>query len=294
MLKIREGFKGERALAMPVAALKFMESNALTSLLYITNIGYYPCAKHHYRQRTEPIDQWIFIYCVDGKGSYQTDGAVHHITANQYLVIPANTKHIYQADQEDPWTIYWIHFKGDLASEIERAADTPQPIVQSPDSRIGDRISLFEEIFHTLELGFSPQNLQLSSSALIYFFGTLLFVNEYRRAVATPKSDNIIALSAHYIRENLNKKISVKDLASFFGYSTSYLSAIFRREIATSPTEYINAIKIRESCRFLDFTDMRVNQICPKVGITDSYYFTRLFTKIMGLSPTQYRRQKKG
>ena len=44
----------------------------------------------------------------------------------------------------------------------------------------------------------------------------------------------------------------------------------------------------------LDNTDMKINQICYKVGMEDAYYFSRLFTKMMGMSPKEYRETKKG
>ena len=44
----------------------------------------------------------------------------------------------------------------------------------------------------------------------------------------------------------------------------------------------------------LDETDMKINQISSKLGLSDPYYFSRMFTKVMGLSPKEYRNQKKG
>ena len=44
----------------------------------------------------------------------------------------------------------------------------------------------------------------------------------------------------------------------------------------------------------LHITDMKINQICYKIGIEDTYYFSRLFSKIMGMSPREYRKSKKG
>lgn len=293
MLRIKEGFKGQRALTLPLAATRFMEENPITSLLYVTHIGYYPAARHHHRERHDSIDQWIFIYCTDGEGFYEIEGVRHSIAANQYFIIPSGKQHTYSADANKPWTIYWIHFKGSLAVEMFRNFDTPRTISSSLDSRISDRIELFEQIFNTLERGYSQQNLQFASGILIYFFSTIAFVNEYR-AASGQRTGSVVELATHYILENIEKKISVTDLSKVLGYSTSHISLLFKREFGSSPTEYINSLKIRESCRLLDFTPMRINQICPKVGIDDSYYFTRLFTKIMGVSPTEYRRHKKG
>lgn len=293
MLRIKDGFKGERALTLPLASLMFMEQNAMTSPLYITHIGHYPMAKHHFRRREEPIDQWIFIYCTDGQGYYEVEGVEYKVPANHYFIIPANTRHSYGSNANNPWTIYWIHFKGSIVSQIMRDMTAPRPLLPSQDSRISDRIALFEQMIHTLERGFTPQNLQFSSAIMYHFFGSLLFVNEFRSA-SGKMSDSIVELALHYVKENLEHKISVEQLSEALGYSASHLSAIFRRETSLSPVEFINSIRIRESCRLLDFTDMRINQICHKVGIADSYYFTRLFTNVMGISPTEYRKQKKG
>ncbi|MDY4890912.1 MAG: AraC family transcriptional regulator, partial [Prevotella sp.] len=50
-----------------------------------------------------------------------------------------------------------------------------------------------------------------------------------------------------------------------------------------------NILKIQLACKLLETTDLKINQICAKVGIDDSYYFSRLFTKTIGISPKKYR-----
>lgn len=66
MVKLKDGFTGERALVLPRIIVDKMEEDPLTSMLHITDIGYYPKAKHHFRERKEPINQYVFIYCIDG------------------------------------------------------------------------------------------------------------------------------------------------------------------------------------------------------------------------------------
>lgn len=65
MVKLKDGFTGERALVLPRIIVDKMEEDPLTSMLHITDIGYYPKAKHHFRERKEPINQYVFIYCID-------------------------------------------------------------------------------------------------------------------------------------------------------------------------------------------------------------------------------------
>ena len=52
---------------------------------------------------------------------------------------------------------------------------------------------------------------------------------------------------------------------------------------------YFNRLKVNRACQLLGTTDLKVNQICTMVGIDDSYYFSRVFTKIVGVSPKKYR-----
>ena len=58
MIKLKEGFTGERTILMPRIIINMMEDDPLISLLHITDIGYYPKARHHYRERKDPINQY--------------------------------------------------------------------------------------------------------------------------------------------------------------------------------------------------------------------------------------------
>ena len=74
MIRLKDGFCGERALVLPQITVKMMEDDPLLSVLHITDIGYYPKAQHHFRERKEPVNQYVFIYCVEGKGRYRIGG----------------------------------------------------------------------------------------------------------------------------------------------------------------------------------------------------------------------------
>ncbi|MCS3283134.1 AraC family transcriptional regulator [Bacteroides salyersiae] len=69
---------------------------------------------------------------------------------------------------------------------------------------------------------------------------------------------------------------------------------MFEEKTGSSPLRYLNYLRIREACHYLDFTDMKISQISPLVGYEDSLYFSRLFTKTMGIPPSEYKAKKKG
>lgn len=295
MIKRKDGFSGERALIIPQSVISEIVTDPLANSLYITDIGYYPHAKYHFRERTEPISQYILIYCIEGKGWFQTNGNRHQIGKNQCFVIPANSPHSYGANEQQPWTIYWIHFKGRLAEHYAQRLYVPIDIKPSIYSRISGRINLFEEIYRSLEMGYSKENILYACSALHHFMGTLCYLQQYRNAADGKHNyTDLIEAAIHYMKENIEKKTTVDEMAQHCGYSTSHFSSLFTQRTGHSPINYFNQLKIQHACKLLDTTDIRINQVCFKIGIEDCYYFSRLFNKIMGMSPTAYRKQKKG
>jgi len=121
------------------------------------------------------------------------------------------------------------------------------------------------------------------------------FLGEYRQSVElTTRKKDCIDEVIHFMHENIERKLTLADLACQAGLSTSHLSLLFHKKTYYSPLQYLNHLRIQKACQLLDFTDMKINQISPKIGFEDSLYFTRIFKKNMGLSPSEYRLQKKG
>ena len=91
-----------------------------------------------------------------------------------FFIIPIKTAHSYAADENDPWTIFWIHFKGtvsnQIVSSIEKKTGLKGFILNTEKS-----IELFNEIYTQLERGYSSDNLMLANMRLWYFFNNISF-----------------------------------------------------------------------------------------------------------------------
>lgn len=295
MARIKDGFDGQRALVLPKSVIRYMEKDTYTSMLHITDIGYYPKALYHFRRRDPVIDQNILIYCVEGCGWFEFEQEKFTVNSNEYFILPAGFPHAYGSDPNNPWTIYWLHFKGSIASNFVNQQVKPYQILPEKNSRISERTEFFEEIFHTLEMGYSHKNISYACSVFHHYLGTLRFMQQYRDAgTKAAEKDDAILYAIHYMKENMEKKISLDELSAHVGYSIPHFSTLFKKRTGCSPFTYFNQLKIQHACHLLDFTDMKINQVCYKIGIDDPYYFSRLFSKVMGMSPRDYKQKKKG
>lgn len=295
-MRQKDGFRGETSVVLPKMITDIMESDPYMRQLYITDIGFYPHAANHYRERLQPIVQHILIVCIDGKGWVKIDDTTYTVSANSCFVIPAGVSHSYGADSHTPWTIYWTHFNGSVADTIVDALkgkSRPLNPTASTPSAMG-HAALFESIISLLTSDMSVDNMRYVSSIFHHYIGNLRYLSAgetNQRQSETERESETVDRLIRYIGDNIDRHLTLADLARFSGYSPSHLSAMFSARMGISPINYSNIVKVRHACHLLDTTPLRLNQICFRIGISDPYYFSRFFSKIMGISPRDYRRR---
>ena len=293
MAKVELGFSGERFLYLPIPMINLMEDSPLTSDLYIYSMGYFSKASHHYIDRPEGCNEYLFIYCKDGCGWIELYGKRQVLEANQFVILPRNIPHAYGADTQSPWTIYWIHFRGSKAPLFADHFDRPTAVPPSSQSRIEERLDLFEEIFYILNESTLLDNMHYANLCFAHFLGSFRFIHVFRSQFRQKEySENVINRAVQYMDENIECNLKLSDFAKFCGYSESYFYRKFVKEIGHAPMDYFMRLKINKACKLLIQTDMRVNQIAHKLGFRESQYFSRVFSNAMGMSPLEFRRQQ--
>ncbi|MFX3635941.1 MAG: helix-turn-helix domain-containing protein [Candidatus Pristimantibacillus sp.] len=95
-----------------------------------------------------------------------------------------------------------------------------------------------------------------------------------------------------YIQKNFNQEISIQSLADKFFLSPNYLCQLFKKEVGETIVEYLSRLRIEYACKLLIDTKLSIYQVGEKCGFQDYFYFTRIFKRMVKLTPTQYRERK--
>lgn len=293
MTRKPDGFNNQIAIVIPEFIQSELQLNPLTKLLHISDVGFYPKAKYHYRERPTGCDQNILIYCTEGNGWVEACSVKRKVTKDTFFIIPADLPHKYGSDDSSPWSIYWIHFTGLHASLFCTQSISLTKINSQVNTRNDRRIRLFEEIYQNLSMGYSKENLEYTSICLWYLLGSFNFLPQFERIRTIHQSDTI-EQSILYMQDHLNENITLQEIASHCGFSTSHFSLIFKKKTTRSPIEYFLGLKMQYACHLLDFTEKQVKAIATELAFEDPFYFSRLFKKMIGISPIDYRRKKKG
>lgn len=127
---------------------------------------------------------------------------------------------------------------------------------------------------------------KLENMATNYIHKCCLLIRNY----SYPDYSLSIRNTVSYIDANLQEDLSLTALAKRAEKNPSYFSALFNKEVGCTLTDYVNSARIRASLKYLTTTDLSIAEISNLVGISDFSYFTRIFKKQIGSTPSEYRK----
>lgn len=99
----------------------------------------------------------------------------------------------------------------------------------------------------------------------------------------------LVSMVEEYLRANYKKDISMQEAARAIGYSEPYFCKMFKQQYGINFTAYLMEYRIEEAKKLLQQPDVNVKEVGVRVGYPDSNYFARVFRRITGESPSEYR-----
>lgn len=288
-LRLREGFRGQILHVIPRPMLQQLAAHPLLHALLPTDIGWYPEARYHYIERLEGASEHILIYCTNGVGWYEVEGRRHLLDAGEAVIFPAGVPHIYGASERTPWSIHWVHFtgiEGDYYAQIPPGATHRLSV----DRRCGEElIRLFGHCYNSFVGGFVLPRLIHASKLVNHILAELFHNNAaFSPNMRTSRFHNLTPTFV-YLAENLHVSLTLAEMAAHAGLSESQFSHLFKQQTGHSPLNYFIHLKMQHACSLLTVTPLSVKEIAHELGYADCYYFSRMFKKVIGIAPSQYR-----
>lgn len=201
-------------------------------------------------------------------------------------------------------SFYHIHFSPKLFSQISLTPDITPPInlIQSlllccrfcHKQAATDEI---KELVTSVVQLYDPANSPVASADInVLLLRLLIRVFHYYNGNEVLESwskapGQYISFTLNYIEDNYANKILLQDIASLLHISTRYLGKIFSRYMNMPLGNYINIYRINKAIDMMENTSLTLTDIAGKIGLKDSQHFSKLFHSIIGMSPSQYRKQ---
>ena len=293
---------------------------ARSSLLHLQEVGSLTAIRPHTSKR-EKLQSYLCFMVEDGEGKLVYEGkkyelrsgdvvfidcrkAYSHSTGNISGVgISRNTDNAHSATNPNVelWSLRWCHFYGPsmpaiYAKYCERGG---RPVIRSADVSRGADASCGADVSQYSTILTDIYTLASSSDYIrdmringkLNDLLTLLMESSWHRGAHTnaPKKMEISQVKS-FLDEHYKEKLSLESVASHFFIDKHYLARLFKEHYGVTLVTYLQQVRITHAKRMLRFTDKSIEEIGLECGIGELNYFSRVFKKLEGVSPSEFRR----
>ena len=259
--------------------------------LIVTAAGYYRVHTSRVIDTERPNGRgdYQLLYIASGCGHFFFDGVERIIPKGDMILFrPGETQMYYLYSADRPET-YWVHFTGSDVGLLLNYYQIPRNENAFFTGTSPDYQWLFRQMIQELQLQRANYD-DLLNMNLRHIF---LIINRYLQegnAIGTDMLDEI-ERATHFFNEHYNQQIIIEDYAKERGMTANWFIQSFRKITKFTPMQYILNLRMTNAMNLIDNTNYNMTQIATAIGYDNSMYFSRVFKKHTGMTPTEYKRR---
>lgn len=243
-----------------------------------------------FRNKNRDYQGYLFQYTLEGCGIYEVRNNVYRLTRGKAFLLsfPDEGSYYLPPSQgtEEHWTYFFLHFTGPGARPFyDRIRDLFGPVLSlEPES---PAVSLFFEFYQSLQWGRKPE--QYEDSEWLYRFLTALL-----RSLEFPSGRKVnphVSAAMNWMQTQYARPQSLEEMSREIGVSLSHLSRQFHKEKGITLIQYLTRIRLEHAMHLLVNTKLPVGKIAEECGFSCGNYFTKVYKKVLHVTPEEYRRQ---
>ncbi len=226
-----------------------------------------------------------FYYFLGGEGTLIIDGDEYHPEPGELFLIPADTRHTYFHNPEKPVYKYWCHFDISLNEGRKLTYSRSGARCKAPREAL-------EPVFRKLvdsDISRNPLSALAEKSALLEILGIFMSNVDYT-SILPDRTDDFITRINNYIIRNMLSNITLKQMAETVHLHPNYFTQYFRKHFNASPIEHVNIMRLEWAAQLLIHSPGKsIGEVAGEAGFNDYRYFSRLFRKRYGITPSAYK-----
>lgn len=277
---------------------------ARTSLIHLQEVGSLKAIHPHVSKRSNLVSFLCFVV-LSGSGELEYEGREYKLAEGDCVFIDCRKAYshstgIHCADNNNVgenedlnknlWSLQWCHFYApSLPSVYEKYKERGGHPVFHPKepTRFTD---LFTDIYKLASSSDHIRDMRINEKLSVLL--TLLMEQSWHpESVRVSRKRMELSSIKAFLDENYTEKILLDDLAEKFFINKFYMSKIFKETYGATINNYVIERRITRAKQLLRFTDKTIDEIGVMVGMDSANYFSRVFRKIEGISPGEYRKQ---
>ena len=224
--------------------------------------------------------QLIYIY--KGSGYYYLNQEWKALGAGNVLLFSPKEPQTYSYYAKEHPEVYWIHFTGSRCESVIQKYNLH-------NCYIGEHTvlkTLFQETIMELQL----KKPFFEDVVLSNFLQILAIVARSHQQLLSPlENDFSIDRLVMQLNQNYKDNWNVESMAEYCKLSVGYFSHIFKKRMGAAPMRYLTELRIEKAKELIAANTMRLSDIAPMVGFSDVFYFSRVFKKMTGIPPTEFK-----